>query len=177
MNHPVINTSRLIIRPFLISDAEQLFHLNASEQVMKYLPKDEVYDREEQAKQFLKAYLDKSVGTDFVRQVVLRRSDGCWLGWCGLARQENGEVDLGFRFHERAWGKGYATESGLAWLKYGFRERGLDEIIARAAKGNIGSQRALEKLGLRREAEKDHTQAGFRWLRYKLNRDMFLEEK
>ncbi len=177
MKHPVLTTDRLTIRPFLLSDAEQLYNLNASEQVMKYLPKDEVYDQEEQARQFLKAYLDKSAATDFVRQVVLRRSDGCWLGWCGLARQENGEVDLGFRFHERAWGKGYATESGLAWMEYGFRERGLDEIIARAAKGNLGSQKVLEKLGMRREAEKDHTEAGFLWFRYKLNRAIFLEER
>ncbi len=173
MEHPFLNTGRLSIRPFLLSDAEELFQLNASEQVMRYLPKDEVYDQEEQAEQFLKAYIDKSDGLEFVRQAVLRKSDGCWLGWCGLAKQENGEIDLGFRFHEKEWGRGYASESGRAWLEYGFRVGRLNQIVARAAQDNLGSQRVLEKLGFRREAEKDHAEHGLFWLRYELSQADF----
>jgi len=156
MEHPILSTSRLTIRPFLLSDASELFKLNASEQVMKYLPKDEVYEHEEQAEQFLKAYIDKSADLEFARQVVLRKSDGDWLGWCGLAKQENGEVDLGFRLHEKEWGRGYASESGRAWLEYGFNEGRLEQIVARAAKGNWGSH-----------------EAGLHWLRYELNQADF----
>lgn len=172
-----MNTHRLTIRPFQLSDAAQVFKLNASKEVMKFLPKDEVFEQEEQARQFLKTYIDKSAGMKFVRQAVLRKSDGCWLGWCGLAQQKSGEIDLGFRFHEREWGRGYASESGLAWLEYGFIERRLDQIVARAAKGNTGSQKVLEKLDFRREAEKDHAEDGFWWLRYTLAQAEFLKKR
>ncbi|MFK8162149.1 MAG: GNAT family N-acetyltransferase [Lewinella sp.] len=168
MHHPLLSTPRLTIRPFVLEDALQVYRLNASLAVMQHLPKDEVYETVDQARVFLERYLGLMKEVPFAREAVIRKSDGAWLGWCGLKALEGGEVDLGFRFHRAYWGKGYATESGKAWLDYGFGEANLKRIIGNAASENIGSQRALEKLGFQRCPGEDFSEDGFDWMRYEL---------
>jgi RimJ/RimL family protein N-acetyltransferase len=165
-HHPLLSTPRLTIRPFLLDDDVQVFRLNADSHVMQHLPKDEVYATLFQARFFLERYQELMKETPFGRQAVIRKSDGAWLGWCGLKALGDGTVDLGFRFHREYWGNGYATESGKAWLAYGFGEGNLKRIIGNAASGNIGSQRALEKIGLHRCPAEDFSEDGFDWLRY-----------
>jgi RimJ/RimL family protein N-acetyltransferase len=58
-----------------------------------------------------------------------------YLGWCGLKFLDDlQETDIGYRFHKKYWGRGYATESAAACLKYGFEKLNLKKIIGRAMK-------------------------------------------
>jgi RimJ/RimL family protein N-acetyltransferase len=67
--------------------------------------------------------------------------------------QSTGETDLGYRFHKRFWGKGYATESSILSLDYGFDTLPLTNVIARACNENVASIKVMQKLGMRfREA-------------------------
>lgn len=164
----IMRTNRLEIRPFLMEDAHQVYRLNTDMKVMRHLPKDEVYADIDEARLFLERYLKHLQEIPFGREVVIRKADGAWLGWCGLKLLEDGNVDLGFRLHQEYWGKGYATESGKAWIEYGFREANLNRIIGNAANSNIGSQRVLEKLGFQRCQKEDFSEDGFDWLRYEI---------
>ncbi len=168
MAHPTLSTQDLLLRPLVPADAPEIFSLNTNQDVMRYLPKDEVYTSLQQAQGFLTSYLAKTAAETFARQAVVRISDGAWLGWCGLREQVNGEVDLGFRLHQRYWGHGYATAAGRAWVNYGLREAGLKRIVANTAADNLGSQRTLEKIGFRRFPAGDHDADGFTWLKYDL---------
>ncbi len=47
------------------------------------------------------------------------------------------------------WGKGFASQAARASLRFGFEQLGLPEIIAVAVPENIGSQRVMEKIGMR----------------------------
>ena len=80
---------------------------------------------------------------------MVRTEDGAVLGWCGLKRHGDGQVDLGYRLLRSAWGRGYATEASKACLEWGFQEAGLDTIIGRVARANTASIRVLEKVGMR----------------------------
>jgi len=72
-----------------------------------------------------------------------------FIGWCGLKLiPEKNEIDLGYRFQKNAWGKGYATESANACLKYAFEKHKLNRIVGRALPENINSIRVLEKCGM-----------------------------
>ncbi|MFT7120496.1 MAG: RimJ/RimL family protein N-acetyltransferase [Neolewinella sp.] len=163
-----METKRLLLRPFQLQDSVEVFRLNANEEVMKYLPDDEVYTREDEAAMFLGKYLEMSKDWAYARWAVVRKEDNALLGWCGLREQPDGETDLGFRFHHEYWGRGYATESGRAWVDYGFGEAGLERIVANAADENIGSQRVLVKLGFNRLQEEDHHEDGFFWKRFEI---------
>src|SRR5690606_7313539 len=85
---------------------------------------------------------------------VINKETGEFLGWCGLKLDGN-ETDIGFRFFEKFWNKGYATESAKACLDYGFNDLRLNEIIGRAMKENTASIKVLEKIGLKYEKEMD----------------------
>jgi RimJ/RimL family protein N-acetyltransferase len=68
-----------------------------------------------------------------------------FLGWCGLKYLfETNEVDLGYRFMKKFWGKGYATEAALACIEYGFATLNLHQIVGRALPGNLASIKVLE---------------------------------
>jgi RimJ/RimL family protein N-acetyltransferase len=48
-----------------------------------------------------------------------------------------------------AWGRGLATESGRAVVRFGFEVAGLDHIAGISYPPNLASQRVLAKCGLR----------------------------
>lgn len=161
-----METDRLLLRPFLTKDAPEIYRLNADPEVMRYLSKDEVFTGEDAARKFLVGYAERSQELPYARWAMIRKEDEAWLGWCGLKLHDSGDTDLGFRLHQKYWGKGYATEAGRAWLAWGFAEAGLQRIIAQTTDENLGSQRTLTKLGFARQPEEDYDEGGFRWWRY-----------
>jgi RimJ/RimL family protein N-acetyltransferase len=60
--------------------------------------------------------------------------------------------EIGWVFHPRYHGQGYATEAATALFAYGFETLGLHRIIATCQPENVASWRVMEKLGMRREA-------------------------
>ncbi|MEO0628521.1 MAG: GNAT family N-acetyltransferase [Bacteroidota bacterium] len=127
------------MRPFQISDAAEMLSLNADPEVMRFVP-DKPFEDLLEAKRFLQHYDAWKHG--FGRWAVIRREDGAWLGWCGLRKSpRTGLVDLGFRFHRKYWGNGYATEAGRASLKWGFGEPGLPCLLVQGSQVQIESSR------------------------------------
>lgn len=144
---PIISTTRLDLREMTSADAERAFALNSDPEVVRHTG-DGPFASVEAAREFLAAYPDYKLH-GFGRWAVVRKADGTWLGWCGLKRHANGDVDLGYRFLREHWGQGYATEAGRACLDLGFGRFKLDTIIGRVAQENVTSLRVLEKLGMR----------------------------
>jgi len=143
----ILETPRLILREFDISDAENLFLLNSDPDVIRYTG-DNHFKNLEEAKALIENYIPyKRDG--FGRWTVLLKDTNEFLGWNGLRKlEDNGYIDLGYRFLKKHWNKGYATESSLACLKYGFEKLGMTEICARAIKENVASIRVMQKCGM-----------------------------
>ena len=75
--------------------------------------------------------------------------DGETIGAAGLQHLESGpEIEVGYRFLKQHWGNGYATESALASLDWGFDDLGLERIVAVALETNLASRRVLQKCGM-----------------------------
>lgn len=143
----ITETERLILREIEQGDAPAMFELNSDPEVVRYTG-DGPFDSPAEAESFVRAYVAKNSGTGFGRWIIQLKETGEVLGWCGLKKQENGEVDLGYRIYRRYWGKGYATEAAIASLEYGFKQKKLDKIIGVARVENIASIRVLEKCGM-----------------------------
>lgn len=87
---------------------------------------------------------------------MIEKSNNKFLGWCGLKYDQNlDKTDIGFRFFEEHWNKGFATESAKACLDYGFENLNLKTIIGRAMSENLASIKVLEKIGLSFDKEFD----------------------
>jgi [ribosomal protein S5]-alanine N-acetyltransferase len=74
------------------------------------------------------------------------------IGLCGLVRRDWLEdVDIGFAFLERHWGRRYARESAAAVMAWAAEALGIDRVVGITAPENHASMRVLESLGLRFE--------------------------
>ncbi len=84
------------------------------------------------------------------------------LGFCGLKRADapgstaTGEMEIGWRLREDAWGKGYAREAAEASLQAGFADFGAAQIIAITVVDNRPSWGLMIRLGMRRRADLDY---------------------
>lgn len=158
----VLETERLLLREFILEDAQSMFDLNSDPEVIKYTG-DPPFESVEQAKAFLQNYRDyKKNG--FGRWAMISQADNEFIGWCGLKLNEEKFIDLGFRVFRKHWNKGYASEAAKACLTYGFQTLGFDEIIGRVLSENKASIKVLEKLGM--QYWKNDTCHGFENARY-----------
>jgi ribosomal-protein-alanine N-acetyltransferase len=151
-----VETERLILREVMPSDVDGMFELDSDPEVHKYLGKNPITTKEKakEAVEFIRRqYKERGIG----RWAVVEKSSGAFIGWSGLKLNDekeklNGKInfyDIGYRFIPRYWGKGYATESALAALKYGFETMNLEQIVGAAEVENIGSNKVLQKIGLK----------------------------
>lgn len=142
----MLETERLYLREFNIDDAEMLYDMHQDPAITKYTGDPMPWDSVEFVKSILNDTILPQYKNKIGRWAVHLKSDDTFLGWCGL-KQVDGEIDLGYRFIQQHWGKGYASESAKAVLYYGV-QRQLPSIIGRAAVANVASVRVLEKIGL-----------------------------
>ena len=141
----ILETARLLLRQFEISDADNFYELNLNPNVIKYTGNSAFKDIDE-AKEFLENYSDYQ-RNGFGRWAVIEKSTNQFLGWCGLKYDEKlDETDIGFRFFEHFWNQGFAKESAKACIDYGFNELNLKTIVGRAMKENLASIKVLEKI-------------------------------
>jgi len=143
----IIETKRLILRELNVSDSIHFYRLNADPEVLRYTG-DLPFSSVTEAESFLKSYQEYEIN-GFGRWAVISKASDSFLGWCGLKLNEEGQIDLGFRFFQKEWGKGYATEAAFASLNHGFNDLHVSEIIGRISSENKASIRVLEKLGMR----------------------------
>jgi RimJ/RimL family protein N-acetyltransferase len=144
----VIETDRLLLRKFTEEDAPLLYELNLDPEVTRYTH-DPMTSLEQAITVLQRVILPQYVLYGHGRWAVHTKQDNEFIGWCGLKyREEQDEVDLGYRFKKVHWGKGFATESAAASILYGFEDLGLKTIIGRALPGNLASMRVLEKCGM-----------------------------
>jgi RimJ/RimL family protein N-acetyltransferase len=57
-------------------------------------------------------------------------------------------ANIGFCLNREYWGKGYATETAMGLLNYGFAELQLQRVEANCDPENSASRRLLEKIGM-----------------------------
>lgn len=166
MKH-ILETSRLILRELDSKDAKNFYDLNSNPNVIKYTG-NSAFKNIEEAKEFLENYTDYKFN-GYGRWAVILKTTDKFIGWCGLKFDElENETDIGFRFFEEEWNKGYTTESAIACIHYGFEKLKLKRIIGRAMKENVGSIKVLEKIGL--EYEKNAVFAGKDAVIYKIEK-------
>lgn len=141
-------TERLELRAMTASDAEAFFALNSDPVVMRYTGEPSL-DSLEQARVAIANYPDfETVG--FGRWGCVLKQSQEMVGFCGLKYlPELDVVDVGYRFLPHYWGRGLATESCLASLKYGFEILNLERVVGLVEKENLASIRVLEKVGMK----------------------------
>jgi ribosomal-protein-alanine N-acetyltransferase len=144
----VITTDRLILRPFVTADLDELAVIRAKPEVMKYIADGQPQTRAQVAKR-LNQYITHYEAHGFSMFALINKTDGRLIGPGGLfTLRGTTEVEVGYCLDKPFWGQGLATEMTATWLRYGFEELMLKTIAAVAYPENAASRRVMEKVGL-----------------------------
>src|SRR5262245_19431606 len=98
-------TERLLFREFTEQDAPLLYQLNLDPDVIRYTL-DPIADVEHARKILKDVMIPQYSLHNHGRWAVHLRNENEFIGWCGLKFiEELNEVDLGYRFMKKYWGK------------------------------------------------------------------------
>jgi RimJ/RimL family protein N-acetyltransferase len=153
-----IETERLILRDWGEEDEWTFYDVMNSPAVMRWLggvqPREEWHAGYERLLSYQRDF-------GFTFWIIERKSDGQILGFCGLKRANapgatfQGEVEIGWRLREDAWGKGYAKEAAIASLDLAFGRFSAPHVVAITATHNEPSQGLMKRLGMVRREDLD----------------------
>ncbi|CAM0117449.1 GNAT family N-acetyltransferase [Rhabdochlamydiaceae symbiont of Dictyostelium giganteum] len=149
----IIQTNRLILRPWKESDLLPFAQLNSDPKVMEYFPKL-LTTEESDALAYRIIHNIQQKGWGFWA-VSLRETD-TFIGFTGLNEvnftapftAKKPTIEIGWRLSFSHWGKGYATEGAKAALEYGFCTLHLKEIASFTTLQNQRSRHVMEKIGM-----------------------------
>lgn len=150
----VIENDVIYLRRFDLNDAHSLFELDSDKEVLKYIhvpPVKSIKEVEDKIQQTIKQYEEKGMG----RLAIIDHTSNEFIGWAGIKYETNIRefhyYDLGYRLLRKHWRKGYGEQAALLSLTLGFDQLNLDKICAAADITNIGSNKILRKIGLRKK--------------------------
>jgi RimJ/RimL family protein N-acetyltransferase len=148
-------SERLYFRNILPQDENDLFEMDSDPEVHRFLENKPVKSMEE-IRQVIAMLNRQYEQNGIARWAVIDKNTQECLGWAGLKyfgdEGMNGHTHFyehGYRFKQKHWGKGYATEASRAILDYGFKNLGVESIYAITDVNNLDSQKVLKKLGFR----------------------------
>jgi RimJ/RimL family protein N-acetyltransferase len=153
----MIETGRLILRPYRDADRAAFAELNGHPEVGAWLggvldraQSDALMDR-------LGAHMAEN-GYGFWG--AERKADGRLVGAIGLMTMGDdlpapGAVELGWRLHPDAQGAGLATEGARAARDWALANLDVPELVAITAETNVRSQAVMRKLGMTHDPARD----------------------
>ncbi len=150
---PTLTTDRLVLRPFVPEDLDELAPIHAEESFWWY-PLRAAMTKEETSR-FLERTVARYESDGYGIEALIDRATGAMIGWAGLAvphflPEILPAVEVGWRLSRAQWGKGLATEAGAAAVDFGFTQGGLDRIVSIYEPENAASGRVMDRLGFTR---------------------------
>lgn len=157
----IIETERLLLRPFKEADKEPYAVINADPEAMRYF--DAPFSRELSDASIQRSHDNLKIhGYHFVATEL--KATGTFIGIIGIARIDDKtkavlrgtpEVEVGWRLHPDYWGQGLAPEGARGCLQFGWDKLKVPEIVALTAEQNTPSRRVMEKIGMHYDADAD----------------------
>jgi RimJ/RimL family protein N-acetyltransferase len=148
----ILETERLFLRPFSADDSEFILELVNEPSFIQNIGDRGVRSLEDARAYILNGPVASYAKNGFGLYLVVLKKTYESIGMCGLIKRDTLEdVDIGYAFLPKFWGKGYAVEAALSVKAYAKDVIGLKRIVAITDPANKGSIRVLEKIGLRFE--------------------------
>ena len=154
-------TERLILRRYCPEDADALYRRLGTDPSMYEYSGWNPYATVEMAQETVQRFIDSYDGEHAYSWVM--DIDDVIVGTIGAYDFKDNHIDVGFSVVPGWQGRGLATEALMKVLEYLTRNEGIPCVTAWCAAENVGSQRALEKAGMKLvDTEKDSLVVGDR---------------
>ena len=154
MNTPILETDRLILRPFRTDDALTVFECWESDpDVAKYMFWTSHNDIEK-TKEWISFELGQIEKDDWYRFAIVVKETNELAGTALIYYEEEVTCwEVGYNLGKKYWGKGYTTEALRRALDFATEELHLTEFVGRYAKENPASGNVMKKLGFKYEKD------------------------
>lgn len=151
MEPATLETPRLILRPWRLTDAGDVFAYAQDDAWSRFLPLPRPYTLLD-----AEAFVARSILHDWdvhpVWAIEVRPEARAVGGINVRIDHAHAIAEVGYAIARRHWGRGYVTEACRAVFAWTFGTFDVAKIVAAADAENVGSWRVMEKLGMRREA-------------------------
>jgi len=153
----MIETERLLIRPWREEDRDPFFAINSDPEVMRHI-------RPSTTRAESDAGVDRQLAAQaehgFCFWALERKADGAFLGFCGLRpgvpeTPIADDLEIGWRLGRAYWGEGYAKEAAAACIAWAFRVLEAPRVAAITVPANARSWGLMERLGMVRRPDLD----------------------
>ena len=143
----MIETQRLIIRPFQPQDGAALHAYLSNPSVYQYEPGEPI-----SLERAMELAAERSLSKNFWA-VVLKNTQEMvgHLHFHQIDQLEFLTWELGYIFNPNYHNQGFASESSAALMAYGFAHWSIHRVAAYCNPENVASWRVMEKIGMRRE--------------------------
>lgn len=147
-----LNTPRLRLRPFALSDAADVQRLAGDHDVASTTRLVPHPYEDGMAEQWLAAHQAEYDDEKSLTLAITERQEGHLIGSItlvlGLADKR---AELGYWLGKPYWGQGYCPEAAQALMHWGFETLNLNRIFAHHLSRNPASGRVLQKIGMQHE--------------------------
>lgn len=151
----MIETPRLLLRPWCAADLEPFHAMGQDPEVMRHLGPPQGRNEARAAIERM-AVLQQEQGFCFWAAEL--RSDGRFVGFCGLKPGKppiEGELEIGWRLARDCWSRGLAREAAEACLEWAWDNLDVPHVAAITVLANGRSWGLMERLGMVRCPDKD----------------------
>ncbi|MCU9613101.1 GNAT family N-acetyltransferase [Caldibacillus lycopersici] len=147
----VLESARLIIKPFEKNDAPKIQELANNEELASILGLPYPYTLQF-AENWVAAMPALIASGDEYPLAILHKQTNKIIGTITLRiDKKNNKAELGYWMGRAYWGAGFMTEAVKRMVQFGFQALQLHKITAIVLTRNLGSVKVLEKAGLKRE--------------------------
>ncbi|HEX2985056.1 MAG TPA: GNAT family N-acetyltransferase [Ignavibacteriales bacterium] len=150
---PVLESERLLFRPFHLNDAKFLYSLRSDEKVMEYMDTRRhatIEDSENLINFILSSYAEMKSVNWMIECKDTRELAGYFGFWRIVPEHCRGEI--GYALSPKFWSRGIMTETLRRMIEFGFKDLHLHSIEANVNPKNESSIKLLERAGFQREA-------------------------
>lgn len=152
MNKIQLETEKIVLRPFHLSDAEHVQILANDQQIHDTTVRIPYPYKIEMAEQWIQSHnelFEKQIALNFA---ITIKPELIFIGAIGLELDMNNKkAELGYWVGVEYWNKGYCTEAAIEVIKYGFQKIGLIRIESICMTKNTASEKVLIKIGMKKE--------------------------
>ena len=146
----LLETSRLLLRPWRPEDLEPFADMNQDPEVMRYFPAPLTREESRERMERSRRHFDQH---GWGCWAVERKGGPSFIGMVALAEPNFHAaftpcIEIGWRLVRDQWGQGLAPEAARAVLGCAFGTLGLADVVSFTAATNQPSRRVMEKLGM-----------------------------
>jgi [ribosomal protein S5]-alanine N-acetyltransferase len=152
---PTLETERLTLRPFALSDAATVQRLAGDHAIADTTAAIPHPYEDGMAEKWISTHpevFDQVKGVIFA---ITFKPQGTLVGAIGLHDMTAGhQAELGYWIGKPYWSQGFCTEASRALLKYAFETLGFNRIHCHHYSRNPASGRVMQKLGMTHEGRR-----------------------